>query len=115
MAFKEISPQQAYDLLGQGTGFVYIDVRTVDEFVSGHPESAVNIPIAFHDPAQGMVMNQEFLPIVQANYSAKKKIIVSCQADPARMPPHASSRMPATRRSRASREASAGCATAPAG
>ncbi len=106
MAFKEISPEQAYGLLSH--------VRTVNEFVSGHFESAVNIPIAFHVPTQGMVMNQEFLPIVQANYSADKKIIVGCQAGPARMPPHASSRMPVARKSRASREASAGCATAPA-
>jgi rhodanese-related sulfurtransferase len=61
---------------------VYIDVRTEGEFAKGHPEGAVNIPVAFPDPARGMVVNPEFVKVVEANFSHDKKIIVGCQAGP---------------------------------
>lgn len=82
MAIKEITPQEAYDLLEKGPGCVYIDVRTVREFSAGHPQGAVNIPVAFPDPAQGMVLNQDFVKVVEANFPKDKKIIVGCQAGP---------------------------------
>lgn len=82
MAVKEITPQQAFELLKKEPGSVYIDVRTVREFASGHPEGAVNIPVAFHDPAQGMVMNQEFVGVVEGHFPKDKKIILGCQAGP---------------------------------
>jgi hypothetical protein len=68
MAIKEIDPQEAYHALQNDVGCVYIDVRTVGEFVAGHPEGAVNIPVAIHDPAQGMVLNHEFVAIVEAHF-----------------------------------------------
>ena len=51
MAMKEVTPQQAYDVLQRDPGAVYIDVRTEHEFAAGHPQGAVNIPVAFPDPA----------------------------------------------------------------
>ena len=59
----------------------YIDVRTEREFAAGHPQGAVNIPVAFPDPARGMVMNADFVKVVEANFPRTKKIIVGCQAD----------------------------------
>jgi|SRR5215475_7654660 len=82
MAIKEITPQQAHDILGKETGSVYIDVRTEREFVSAHPAGAVNIPVAFPDPARGMVANPDFVKVVEANFARDKKIIVGCQAGP---------------------------------
>jgi len=82
MAIKEIGPQEAYHVLQNDAGCVYIDVRTVSEFVAGHPEGAVNIPVAIHDPAQGMVLNHEFVPVVEAHFPKDKRIIVGCQAGP---------------------------------
>jgi rhodanese-related sulfurtransferase len=82
MAVKEITPQQAHEVLEKDTGAVYIDVRTEREFTAGHPEGAVNIPVAFPDPARGMVMNADFVRIVESNYPKEKKIIVGCQAGP---------------------------------
>jgi len=79
---KEISPQEAYDTLRQDTGAVYIDVRTVEEFAAGHPEGAVNIPIAFHDPAQGMVYNHEFVEVVERHYAKDRKLLLGCKAGP---------------------------------
>jgi len=82
MAIKEITPQQAHDLLAAEPGAVYIDVRTPREFADGHAEGAVNIPIAFPDPARGMVMNPDFVKVVERHYPKDKKIIVGCQAGP---------------------------------
>lgn len=82
MATKEITPQEAHDLLQKEPDCVYIDVRTVREFSAGHPQGAVNIPVAFPDPAQGMVMNQDFVRVVEAHFPKDKKILVGCQAGP---------------------------------
>ena len=82
MAIKEINPQQAHDLLTAHSDAVYIDVRTEREFANGHPAGAVNIPVAFSDPARGMMMNNDFVKVVQAHFPPDKKIIVGCQAGP---------------------------------
>jgi rhodanese-related sulfurtransferase len=82
MAVKEVTPQQAHDTLQSDVGAGYIDVRTEREFAAGHPQGAVNIPVAFPDPARGMVMNADFVKVVEGNFSKDKKIIVGCQAGP---------------------------------
>lgn len=79
---KEISPQEAWNALRQDAESVYIDVRTVEEFAAGHPEGAVNIPIAFHDPARGMVHNADFLEVVAKHFSKERKLMLGCQAGP---------------------------------
>lgn len=82
MAVKEITPQEAQDVLQKEPNCVYIDVRTVREFSAGHPQGAVNIPVALPDPARGMALNQDFVPVVEANFPRDKRIIVGCQAGP---------------------------------
>jgi rhodanese-related sulfurtransferase len=82
MAIKEITPQQANDILAANSDVVYIDVRSEREFSNGHPAGAVNIPVAFPDPARGMMANADFVKVVEANFLHDKKIIVGCQAGP---------------------------------
>ena len=82
MAIKEITPQQARDLLAANPDAVYIDVRSEREFAIGHPAGAVNIPVAFPDPARGMTMNADFVRVVEANFTHDKQVIVGCQAGP---------------------------------
>ncbi len=82
MAVKETNPKEAHDLLEKDSDCVYIDVRTEREFSAGHPKGGVNIPVAFPDPAQGMVMNGEFVKVVEGHFPKDKKIIVGCQAGP---------------------------------
>ncbi|HEX9880663.1 MAG TPA: rhodanese-like domain-containing protein [Candidatus Binatia bacterium] len=82
MAIKEIHPKEAYELLKAGSGCVYIDVRTVSEFEAGHPEGAVNIPVALPDPARGMILNQSFTQVVGAHFDKETTILVGCQAGP---------------------------------
>jgi rhodanese-related sulfurtransferase len=82
MAVKEITPQEVHDVLKADASAVYIDVRTEREFANGHPAGAVNIPVAFPDPARGMMANADFVKVVQTNFAPDKKIIVGCQAGP---------------------------------
>jgi len=82
MAVKEITPNQAHDLLTANSDAIYIDVRSEGEFAKGHPQGAVNIPVAFPDPARGMMVNSDFVKVVEANFPREKKIIVGCQAGP---------------------------------
>jgi rhodanese-related sulfurtransferase len=82
MAIKEITPQQAHDTLQSDREVVYIDVRSEREFTAGHPDGAVNIPVAFPDPARGMVRNADFVKVVEGHFPKDKKIIVGCQAGP---------------------------------
>jgi len=79
---KEISPREAYDTMQEDGQAVYIDVRTVEEFAAGHPEGAVNIPIAFLDPAQGMVFNPEFVEVVGRHFAKDRKLLLGCKAGP---------------------------------
>jgi rhodanese-related sulfurtransferase len=81
MAFKRISVQEAHDLLEKEPERVYIDVRTVREFTAGHPEKAVNIPVAFPNPG-GMMLNENFVKVVGGTFPKDKKILVGCQAGP---------------------------------
>ena len=80
MSVKEITPQQAHETLRNDPSAVYIDVRTVQEFANGHPDGAVNIPVAFSDPARGMVLNSDFVSVVEKNFAKDKAIIVGCQS-----------------------------------
>ena len=82
MAIQEITPPQAHEVLSADPSAVYIDVRTEREFANGHPQGAVNIPVAFPDPARGMMMNPEFVKVVENNFSKEQKLIVGCQAGP---------------------------------
>lgn len=82
MAIKQISAQEAHDILQKEPDCIYIDVRTVREFAAGHPEGAVNVPVAFPDPGRGMLMNEEFVKVVGGHFAKEKKIIVGCQAGP---------------------------------
>ena len=82
MAIKEITPPQAHEVLSNDPAAVYLDVRTEREFANGHPQGAVNIPVAFPDPARGMMMNPEFVRVVENNFPKEQKLIVGCQAGP---------------------------------
>ncbi|OGQ83479.1 MAG: hypothetical protein A3F90_03010 [Deltaproteobacteria bacterium RIFCSPLOWO2_12_FULL_60_19] len=82
MAIKQISVQEAYEILQKTPECSYIDVRTVREFMAGHPAGGVNIPVAFPDPARGMTLNEAFVKVVEGHFPKEKKIIVGCQVGP---------------------------------
>jgi rhodanese-related sulfurtransferase len=81
MAVKNISPAEAKTFLESGKEYKYLDVRSVQEFIAGHPRGAVNIPLLDMNPAlQQMVPNPDFLAVVEAIYPKDSKLIIGCQS-----------------------------------
>ncbi len=81
MAIPEITPAEAKKLLDANAGYVYLDVRSVAEFVAGHAPGAMNIPIAEPNPATGqMEPNPDFLSVVEATIPRDAKLIVGCKS-----------------------------------
>jgi rhodanese-related sulfurtransferase len=79
MAIRQIAPDEAHKLLAEG--YRYVDVRTVSEFAAGHPQTAVNVPVAVSDSAsRQMVMNPDFVRVVEAHFPKDARLIVGCQA-----------------------------------
>ncbi len=77
MPYLNVPPVQAKELLDQGDGWIYVDVRTEAEFAQGHPTGARNIPIATGAPPN-LVMNAEFLAVVKANFKKDAKLLFGC-------------------------------------
>jgi len=61
------------------SGYVYLDVRTVEEFAQGHPQGAYNVPLRLRT-AQGTQDNPRFLAVVAAAFAPDQKLIVGCQS-----------------------------------
>ena len=76
---KEVSPQEAYDLMKSDPEFIYLDVRSVPEFQAGHPKDAINIPLLHFDPGAGMIPNEDFLNVAEVNLPKDAKLVVGCK------------------------------------
>lgn len=81
MPIEQISPQQAKEILDQNPQSLYVDVRSVKEFVQGHAAGAINIPLLdFNEEFGQMMPNSDFLKVFEANVPKDKILIVGCQA-----------------------------------
>jgi len=76
---KEVSPTEALSQLEKEPDTVYLDVRSIPEFQQGHPIRAINIPIMHFMPGMGMMPNEDFASVVQANLSKTTKIVIGCK------------------------------------
>ena len=79
MSYQNVSPTEAKELHEGDAGAVYIDVRSIPEYESGHPAGAFNIPI-MQRHAMGMVPNLDFVQVVQGHFAADAKLLVGCQS-----------------------------------
>ncbi|CAL0311460.1 unnamed protein product [Lupinus luteus] len=64
------------------SGYVYLDVRTVEEFQKGHVDHAtkiINIPYMFSTP-KGMVKNPNFVKEVSSACNKEDHFIVGCKS-----------------------------------
>lgn len=75
---KEVNPQQAYELMQGDQEIIYLDVRSVPEYEAGHPQGAINIPL-LHLTGGGMLPNDKFQSVVEANLPKDAKILVGCK------------------------------------
>ncbi|MCI0412978.1 rhodanese-like domain-containing protein [bacterium] len=76
---KEIGANEALDQLQKDPETVYLDVRSVPEFQQGHPIRAINIPILHFLPGMGMMPNEDFPKVVEANLTKETKLVVGCK------------------------------------
>ena len=80
MSVKQISPEEANQLMERNAEMVYIDVRTEPEFEQGHPPNAINIPVVLPDTMTGkMTPNPDFIEVVEAHIGKDKSVIMGCQ------------------------------------
>jgi rhodanese-related sulfurtransferase len=78
MTIRQLDPQGAYQLQAQ-EGYVYLDVRTVQEFAQGHAAGALNVPVFVQDPLTGQsVLNTDFIRVVETSLPKDRKLIVGC-------------------------------------
>jgi rhodanese-related sulfurtransferase len=78
VSHPRISPTEA-DALAREQGYVHLDVRSVPEFVQGHPRGAYNVPLLEPGP-HGMVENANFLRVVQASFAPDTGLVVACRS-----------------------------------
>ncbi len=65
-----ISPREAADKLADG--WVYLDVRSADEFAHGHPKGAINVPYSRDEPA--------FVALVRAALGTSTRLVLGCKS-----------------------------------
>lgn len=83
MPFKQITPDEAKNLLDKNEGYVYVDVRSQLEFQKGHPAESYNIPIKdFNMAIQMMEDNPDFVEVFEKSFPKDAKLIVGCAAGP---------------------------------
>jgi rhodanese-related sulfurtransferase len=75
---KEVSPQEAYDMMQSDPDYTYLDVRSVPEYEAGHPVGAINIPL-MHFTGTGMAPNEDFQSVVEASLPKDAKLVVGCK------------------------------------
>ncbi len=56
--------------------WVYVDVRTVEEFDQGHVPGAYNVPFGFSDPAAGMVPNPDFVQVIKQHFTFDSHLVL---------------------------------------
>ncbi|MFO1518636.1 MAG: rhodanese-like domain-containing protein [bacterium] len=80
MAIEQIRPDKAKEMLDQDHEVIYVDVRSVPEFVRGHPVRALNIPLLHLNENQQMTPNPDFAKVAAAVLPKDKTLIVGCMA-----------------------------------
>lgn len=77
MTYSNILPKEAHQKTQ--AGYIYLDVRTPEEFKAGHAKGALNIPIFISTPA-GRQFNPEFMAQVQEKFTAGAKLVIGCHS-----------------------------------
>lgn len=77
MSIRRVSPKEAQALLAEG--YVYVDVRSIEEWEAGHPAGSQNLPLLLRG-ATGLIPNPDFVAIFGRTYSKDAKIVIGCKA-----------------------------------
>ena len=72
--FKNITPDEAAEMMATGSGYVIVDVRGKEEYDKGHIPGAINVPI---DSLKQDIRNNEAIP----ELADKKKVyMIYCRS-----------------------------------
>lgn len=77
---RDLSPTQASAVLAQGA-CLFVDVRTVEEFATAHPQGALNVPVAEPNAYGQMQLNPKFMAVMAKIAPRKEQtIVLSCHS-----------------------------------
>ena len=82
MPVQQTTPDRAKGILEENPDAVYVDVRSIPEFVQGHAVGAINIPLLHMQggPMGGqMTPNPDFQKVAQAVLPKNKTLLVGCK------------------------------------
>lgn len=79
---RALKHDEVQSLLQQTNGaprWLYVDVRTPEEFSTGHIEGAFNVPLK-HGSLEGLKDNPDFAPIMTQSFSKTAPLILGCHS-----------------------------------
>jgi rhodanese-related sulfurtransferase len=79
MPITQIIPNEAFEILEKDPDAIYVDVRSVPEFVAEHPIRAINLPL-LHKTPYGMDPNPDFQRVATTVLPKNNKLVVGCFA-----------------------------------
>ncbi len=77
MPIHQINPEEAKQILDEDANALYVDVRSVQEFIQAHPIRALNIPL-MNQGTFGMEPNPQFEKVAATVLPKNKKLLVGC-------------------------------------
>lgn len=80
MTLQRIPAERAAELIRQA-GYRYVDVRSEEEFVLGHPAGAFNVPWqhAAEGGGGGMSDNGDFMRVMRRAFAPDTELIIGCR------------------------------------
>lgn len=75
MSHQNLNPPRVKELVDSSEGWIFVDVRTVEEFDAGHVTGACNVPFASHGPG-GMVPNPDFIGAMKRLFPRDKPLVL---------------------------------------
>ncbi len=80
MSIEQSNPEGAKEILDNDPEAIYLDVRSIPEFIEAHADGAINIPLMHMNEQTGtMEPNQEFAKVAQAVLDPNKTYVVGCK------------------------------------
>jgi len=76
MNHRNLEPKDVKTLLEGAEGWIYVDVRTEEEFGAGHAAGAWNVPFAVRDAAGRMAPNPEFLAVMKRRFPSDARLVL---------------------------------------
>ena len=75
MTIETLNPSATQERMN-AEDWVYVDVRTVEEFDQGHVPDSWNVPFAFSNPGGGMAPNPEFVAVIKAHFTTQSRLVL---------------------------------------